>query len=186
MIASTRQFFAAIDRRNNNVTTEGPIVETAEVHEKDVIEVPEVPASMTATTPVVLDVEPRGASSPRISLPEGSPSQPTVTATYRPRTWMQQITEGQINESRREDADSSESNTSIIDTLPEEIPDELGHEWRVLHPFDMPGVRFPTDSTPPNQRRLAENDTLVELIQTTEYLDDVPTWGQRDYRLYPP
>ena len=31
-----------------------------------------------------------------------------------------------------------------------------------------------------------ENDALVELIQTTEYLDDVPTWGQRDYRLYPP
>ena len=25
-----------------------------------------------------------------------------------------------------------------------------------------------------------------ELIQTTEYLDDVHTWGQRDYRLYPP
>ena len=41
------------------------------------------------------------------------------------------------------------------------------------------------DSTPPNQRRLAENDALVELIQTTEYLDDIPTWGQRDYRLYP-
>ena len=98
---------------------------------------------------------------------------------------MQQITEGQINESRREDADSSESNPSALETLPEEIPDELGHEWRVLHPFDLPGVRFPTDSTPPNQRRLAENDTLVELIQTTEYLDDVPTWGQRDYRLYP-
>ena len=39
---------------------------------------------------------------------------------------------------------------------------------------------------PPNQRRLAENNALVELIQTTEYLDDVPTWGQRDYRLYPP
>ena len=26
----------------------------------------------------------------------------------------------------------------------------------------------------------------MELIQTTEYLDDVPTWGQRDFRLYPP
>ena len=39
---------------------------------------------------------------------------------------------------------------------------------------------------PPNQRRLAENDALMELIQTTEYLDDIPTWGQRDYRLYPP
>ena len=99
---------------------------------------------------------------------------------------MQQITEGQINEPRREDANSSKSNTSAKETLPEEIPDELGHEWRVLHPFELPGVRFPTDSTPPNQRRLAENDVLVELIQTTEYLDDIPTWGQRDYRLYPP
>ena len=62
----------------------------------------------------------------------------------------------------------------------------MGHEWRVLHPFDLPGVRFPTDTTPSNQRHLAENDALVELIQTTEYLDDVPTWGQRDYRLYLP
>ena len=41
------------------------------------------------------------------------------------------------------------------------------------------------DSTPPNQRRLAENDALIELIQTTKYLDDVTTWGQRDYQLYP-
>ena len=47
-------------------------------------------------------------------------------------------------------------------------------------------MRFLTDTVPPNQRRLAKNDALVELIQTTEYLDDVPTWGQRDYRLYPP
>ena len=99
---------------------------------------------------------------------------------------MQQLTEGQITEPRRGDASSSESNTSVVETLPEEIPDELGLEWRVLHLFDLPGVRFPTDTMPPNQRRLAENDALVELIQTTEYLDDVPTWGQRDYRLYPP
>ena len=131
-------------------------------------------------------MEPRGTSSPRISLPKGSPSHPTFTATCRPRTWMQQLTEGQTNESRREDASSSESNTSVVETLPEDIPDELGHEWRVLHPFELPGVRFPTDTMPPNQRRLAKNDALVELIQTTEYLDDVPTWGQRDYRLYPP
>ena len=47
-------------------------------------------------------------------------------------------------------------------------------------------MRFPTDATPPNQRRLAENDALVELIQTTEYLEDTPKWGQRDYQLYPP
>ena len=98
----------------------------------------------------------------RVSLPEGSPSRPTVTATYRPRTWMQQLTEGQISEPREEGNSSGES--SIIETFPEEIPDELGHEWRVLHPFDLPGVRFPTDTTPSNQRRLAENDTLVKLI----------------------
>ena len=53
-------------------------------------------------------------------------------------------------------------------------------------PFELPGVRFPTDTTPPNQRRLAENDALVELIQTMEYLEDIPMWGQRDYWFYPP
>ena len=51
--------------------------------------------------------------------------------------------------------------------------------------MELPRVRFPMDSTPSNQRRLADNDALVELIQTTKYLDDVPMWGQRDYRLYP-
>ena len=53
--------------------------------------------------------------------------------------------------------------------LAEGILEVLGHEWRVLHPFKIPGVRFPTDNTPSNQRRLAENDGLVELVQTTEY-----------------
>ena len=48
---------------------------------------------------------------------------------------MQQITEGQINEPTREGASSNESTTSAIETLPEEIPDDLGYEWRVLHPF---------------------------------------------------
>ena len=70
-----------------------------------------------------------------------------------------------------------------VNVLPKEIPNVLGCEWRVLHPFELPGVRFPTDSTPPNQRRLAENDALVELIQTTKYLEDTPVWGQRDYRI---
>ena len=63
-----------------------------------------------------------------------------------------------------------ESNPSEPYVLAEGIPDELGCEWRVLHPFKIPGVRFPMDNTLPNQRRLAENDALVELIQTTEYL----------------
>ena len=112
---------------------------------------PDVPTTTTTTTtPVTLDVEPRGTSSPRISLPEGSPSCPTVTATCRPRIWMQQLTEGQITESGREDASSSESNTSAVETLPKDIPDELGCEWRVLHPFELSGVRFPMDTMPPN------------------------------------
>ena len=179
-LASTQQFFAAVDRRNASIPDESQLA-TTEVHERDVVEMPDIPTTTIATTtsittpPVTLDVEPRGTSSPRISLPEGSPSCPTVTATCRPRMWIQQLTEGQTTEPRREDASSSESNTSIVETLPEDIPDELGHEWRVLHLFEFPGVRFPTDTMPPNQRRLAENDALVEPIQTTKYLDDVPT-----------
>ena len=31
---------------------------------------------------------------------------------------------------------------------------------------------------------MAEDDALVELIQTAEYLKDAPSWGQR--RFYPP
>ena len=105
-IASTQQFFAAVDRRNASIAAGNHIAST-EVCERDgdVTEVPDVPTTTATTTPpVTLDVEPRGTSSPRISLPEGSPSHPTATATCRPRTWMQQLTEGQINEPRREDA----------------------------------------------------------------------------------
>ena len=129
-----------------------------EVHERENVEVLDVPTTTIATTtttvitpPITLDVELIGTRCPRINLPEGSPSRPTVTAMCRPRTWMQQLTEGQTNDPRREDASSSESNTSVVETLPEEIPDELGHEWRVLHPFDLPGVRFPTDAMPPKK-----------------------------------
>ena len=173
VIASTQQLFAAVDRRNTNISSGSPTVVSAEVHERDVTEVPDAPTSTAVTTPVILDVEPRGTSSPRISLPEGFPSHPAATATCRPRTWMQQITEGQTNEPIRE-GDSNESTSLDGNITFEDIPDELGHGWRVLHPFELPGVRFPMDSIPPNQRRLAENNALVELIQTTEYLDDEP------------
>ena len=131
---------------------------------------------------VVPDVEPVDTSSPQDYSSKWIPMpQPTATAICMPRTWMQQISEGQINEPMRENASLNKSNLSATEVLPEEIPDELGCEWRVLHPFELPGVRFPMDSTPPNQRRLAENDALVECIQTTEYLEDTPMWGQRDY-----
>ena len=132
-LASTLQFFAAVDQRNMNVPARCQVT-SVEVHERDNIEVPDVLTTTVATTtatistpPITLDVELVGTSSPRISLPEGSSSCPTVTATCRPRTWMQQLTEGQTNEPRREVASSSESNTSVVETLLEEIPDELGH-----------------------------------------------------------
>ena len=189
-LASTRQFFATMNHRNINVPV-GDQTTVAEVHERDAIGLTEVPTTSvvpTTTTsvnpPIATDVTVISAGSPRVSLPKGSPLCPTVTATCRPRTWMQQLTEGQISEPQEEGHVSGDS--SVVEMLSEAIPDELECEWRVLHPFDLPGVRFPTDTTPSNQRHLAENDALVELIQTTEYLDEVPTWGQRDYQLYPP
>ena len=99
---------------------------------------------------------------------------PTATATLRPRTWVQRISEGQID--RQPQDEDSEGNDTLEPLVVEGLPDELGPEWRVLHPFDIPGVRNPTEDTPPTHRRLAENDTLVELIQTAEYLEDVPSW----------
>ena len=84
-----------------------------------------VTTTTTTTPPIPTDMTILDTSSPRVSLPEGSPSCPTVTVTCRPRTWMQQLTEGQISEPREEGNSSGES--SIIETLPEEIPDELGH-----------------------------------------------------------
>ena len=100
-LASTQQFFAAIDQRNMDVPARDLMTST-EVCERDIIEVPDVLTTtvvMTTTSvttpPIIVDTELIGMSSPRISLPEGSPSCPTVTATCRPRTWMQQLTEGQ-------------------------------------------------------------------------------------------
>ena len=110
VLASTGQFFAATDQRNMNIPV-GNQVTSVEANERGSLEVPDVLATTVVTTttltsipPEPLDVELIGTSSPRISLPEGSPSHPTVTATCRPRTWMQQLTEGQTNESQREGA----------------------------------------------------------------------------------
>ena len=88
-----------------------------------------------------------------------------------------------VEEHSGEDENSEESEP-LEPLVLEGLTDELGPEWRVLHPSEIPGVRFPTEDTPPNHRRLAESDPLVEPIQTAEYLEYVPSWGQR--RFYPP
>ena len=98
-LASTQKCFAAVDKRNVSIPAGNQLAST-EVHERDSVVMPDIPTTTIATTtsittpPVPLDVEPRDRSSPRVSLPEGSPSHPAGTATCRPRTWMQQLTEG--------------------------------------------------------------------------------------------
>ena len=115
----------------------------------------------------------------RMFLPNGSPSRSTTTTTCRSQMWVQRVSEGLINVPPQNGTDYRESSLHEPSLLvEEEVPENLGHEWRVLHPFELPGVKFPTDTTPPNQRRLAKNDALVELIQTTEYSKNMPTWGQ--------
>ena len=132
-----------------------------------------VPTTSTAT--ITTGAE---AGSPRSFLSNGSPSRPTVTATCRPQTWVQRVSEGWTNVPPLDGTDLEESSLHKPSLLvEEEVPENLGHEWRVLHPFELSGVRFPTDTSPSNQRRLVENDALVELIQTTEYLEDMPMWG---------
>ena len=90
-------------------------VTSVEVHNRDELEVSEVPTTTVVTTtttttpPIPTDMTLIGSSSPRVSLPEGSPSRPTVTATCRPRTWMQQLTEGQISKPQEEGNSSGES-----------------------------------------------------------------------------
>ena len=182
VIVSTRQFFATVHERTRGTTTEGSIVTSSDRNENDVPITSNVPTTPDVPEAEATETETR---SPRTFLPNGYPSRPTATATCKPRMWVQHILEGQINEPTPDDAHSTKSGQTETSVLAEEIPEELGHEWRILHLFEIPGVRFPTDATPPNQRRLAENDALVELIQTTEYLEDTPTWGQRDYWLYP-
>ena len=179
-IASTRQFFASVNERNQATMLELPAETSAVTSKGNTINL-NIP--VTSATPMVTETETRSS---RTFLPNGSPSRPTATSTCRPQTWVQHVLEGQINEPSQEGTGSTESSSTEPSLLAEGIPEELGHVWRVLHPFEIPGVRFPTDNTPPNQRRLAENDALVELIQTTKYLEDTPTWGQKDYWVYTP
>ena len=171
-LAATRLFFNTVNERRN--IPEVPVTSTTGVSQVDT---PPVPPDPIETEPA----EP-GTASPRVYLPNGSPPRPTATATCRPQTWVQHISEGQIEEHSREDEDSVES-APLEPFVLEGLPDELGPEWRVLHPFEIPGVRFPMEDTPSNHRRLAESDTLVELIQTAEYLEDAPSWGQKRFYL---
>ena len=74
-------------------------------------DVPVTSTSVATTTPVVPKAETTKTEtrSPRTFLHNGSPSRPTATATCRLRTWVQHISEGQINEPTPYDTLSTES-----------------------------------------------------------------------------
>ena len=165
---STRLFFASVNEQNQATMSELPVEISAVTSEGNTINL-NIP--VTSATPTATEMETR---SPRTFLPNGSPYRPTATATCRPWMWVQHVLEGLINEPSQE----AESSLSEPYLLAEGIPEDLGCEWGILHPFEIPEVRFPTDNTPPNQRRLAEKDAFVELIQTTKYLEDTPTGGK--------
>ena len=57
--------------------------------------------------------------------------------------------------------------------------------WRLLYPFTEPGVRRVEAGAPASMARLAHSDSLVETIQIQIYLEDIPEWGQCDFRRYP-
>ena len=110
-IASTQQFFATVNERNRSNTTEGPVAITSEVCDRNENDVPATSTSVADTTPVVPEAETTETEtqSPRTFLPNGSPSRPTATAPCRPRTWVQCILEGQINEPTQDETHSTES-----------------------------------------------------------------------------
>ena len=171
-LATTRCFFSTVNERRS--ATDVPVTTTTSVSQTDTPPVTSVPAESECPEPETSTV--------RTFLPSGLPPRPTATVMLRPRTLVQRLSEGQVEEQSQ--ADESEDNETLDPLDIEDLSDVLGPEWRILHPFEIPRVRFPTEDTPPNHRRLAENDTLVELMQTADYLEDAPSWEQR--RFYPP
>ena len=140
-----RQFFATVNEQSQATTSELPVETSAVTSEGNTISL-NIP--VTSVTPTVTETE---TGSPRTFLPNGLPSRPTAMATCRPQMWVQCVSEGQINEPSQEGTGSAESSSTEPYLLAEGIPEELSHEWKVLHTFEIPGVRFPTNNSPPNQ-----------------------------------
>ena len=169
-LAATRHFFHV--EPEGRSAAEVPATTTTSQPQTDTPPVTSVPVETEHPEPSPVGILPYSGTPPRL----------TATARLRPRMWVQRVSEGQIE--RQPQDEDSEENDTLEPLVIEGLPDELGPEWRVLHPFEIRGVRNPTEDTSPTHRRLAENDTLVELIQTAEYLEDAPSWEQR--RFYPP
>ena len=98
-LAATRLFFNTVTERRN--IPEVPVTSTAGMSQ---INTPSIPSVPVETEPAEQET-----TSSRMYLPSGSPPRPTATATCRPRTWAQHVSEGQIEEHSSKDDNSVES-----------------------------------------------------------------------------
>ena len=97
-LAATRHFFHTEPERRS--TMEVPVTTTSSVPQTDIPPVTSVPVETECPE-----------LSPVRTIPySGTPPRPTATATLRPRTWVQRISEGQIEE-QPQNEDSEESHT---------------------------------------------------------------------------
>ena len=103
-LASARHLFASVNGQNQVAISELPEeVPTVTTRWTTLAYTPAI--TCTATT-MTTGAE---AESPRTFLPNGSPSRPTVTATCRPQTWVQRISEGWTNVPPLDGTDFGES-----------------------------------------------------------------------------
>ena len=138
-LTTTRDF-------SNNVT------ERRSATEVSATTVTDVPQPDTPLTTSASEIEHSEPSPVRTFPPSETPSRPIVTATLRPRVLEQSKTEGQIEDQSQKDDESK--NETIKPFVMEGQPDELGPERRIVHPFNIPGVRNPTEDTPPTRKIL--------------------------------
>ena len=94
-LASARHFFAPGNGQIQVVSLgpseEVPITTTSRATLETYTPATTTPVPTTSTTPTATGSD---TGSPRSLLPNGSPSRPTATATCRPQTWVQRVSEG--------------------------------------------------------------------------------------------
>ena len=134
-LASARHFFALGNEQNWVVSLglpeEVPITTTSGITSE--ISTPAITSTVptTSTTTTTTGAE---MGSPRSFLLNGSPSRPTMTATCRPQTWVQRISEGWTHVPPPDGTESGESDLHEPSlSVEEEVPENLGCKWRVLH-----------------------------------------------------
>ena len=100
-LAATRLFFNTVAERRS----------AAEVVVTSTVSVPQTDTPPVTSAPVETERPEPETSHVRTFLPSGLPPRPTATATLRPRTWVQRISEGQVEEQSRDEDDSEENET---------------------------------------------------------------------------